>query len=93
MAEKVRTPGCSDPSGSSGYRVSACCGAGGFKLILFILALVLVCYAMFLSYVAPYQYGIRVNKMISPRGVQKEIYSPGLHLVIPKMQEMYTLAS
>ncbi len=62
-----------------------------FKLTLFIAALIMVCYAMFLSYVGPNQYGIRVNKLISPRGVQQEIYPPGLHLVIPKMQEMYTL--
>lgn len=63
-----------------------------FKISLLLFALFALGYGMFLQYVGPNEYGIKVNKMITPRGVQKEVYEAGLHFVLPwGLQEMKIL--
>ena len=62
-----------------------------FFLILLLLIL-LIPSALVLQYVKPYQYGIKITKIGMKRGVHKNIYSPGFHLVLPfGMEEMETL--
>jgi len=60
-------------------------------LIILLMALVLV-YNLFLVYVEPNEYGIKVVRIGFNRGVQEKIYSAGLNLVLPLgIQEMHRL--
>lgn len=63
---------------------------GKAKLLLFLLLMVLIplggFYVTFLEYVRPYEFGIMETKIAigkSHRGIQKEIYPPGLAFVMP----------
>lgn len=60
------------------------------KIVLFLLLLAIP-YRFLLVYVEPGEYGIKVVRLGANRGVQKEVYGPGLHFVIPGVQEMYRL--
>ena len=61
---------------------------GKLKFLPFLLILVLLIFKMAYIYVEPNEYGIKISRMGFNRGVQKEVYGPGLHFVIPVMQEM-----
>ena len=57
------------------------------KILLFLLIVVVggggVAAFFMLEYVRPNEFGIKVVKIGIERGVQKQIYAPGLHLVLP----------
>jgi regulator of protease activity HflC (stomatin/prohibitin superfamily) len=62
------------------------------KGLLFLLAIIVVAYSSLLQYVKPNEFGIKVVQIGINRGVQKKVYSTGLHLVLPfGMQRMHTL--
>ena len=56
---------------------------GKLKFLPFLLILVLLVFKMAYIYVEPNEYGIKISRMGFNRGVQKEVYGPGLHFVIP----------
>jgi len=67
-------------------------GRGKRKFILLALIVVIVLYNFFLVYVEPNEYGIKVVRIGTHRGVQEKHYGPGLHLVLPfGFQKMHKL--
>lgn len=65
---------------------------GGKGKFLLILAVIFIfSYSSFLVYVGPNEYGIKEVRIGLHRGVQKDIYTTGLHLVIPMMWRMHLL--
>jgi len=65
--------------------------SGKLGLIIVILAVIVVLYNSFLVYVGPNECGIKQVKIGSHRGIQKDIYPPGLHFIIPIFQLMHYL--
>lgn len=65
--------------------------ARGIQIVIAILAAILLIYNTLLFYVHPDEYGIMVKRMGMNRGVQKEPYTAGLHLVLPFFQQMHRL--
>ena len=63
----------------------------GLQILLVVAAVIMIAYNMLFVYVHPNEYGIKVVRMGMQRGVQKEVYTAGLHLVIPGIQQMYRL--
>ena len=63
----------------------------GIKLLIVILAVVLLAYNILFVYVEPNEFGIKVVRMGINRGVQQKVYTAGLNLVIPGIQQMYRL--
>jgi len=59
--------------------------------VIAILVLAMILYGVFWVYVKPDEFGIKVVRLGTDRGVHKEVYGPGLYLVIPGMQEMHRL--
>ena len=64
---------------------------GKSSAVIVILALLMILYRLCLVYVEPDEFGIKVVRVGTHRGVQKEIYRAGLHLVIPGFQQMHRL--
>jgi regulator of protease activity HflC (stomatin/prohibitin superfamily) len=64
---------------------------GKLKFLPLLLILVLLVFKMAFIYVAPNEYGIKIVRIGFNKGVQKDVYGPGLHFVIPGMQEMETM--
>jgi regulator of protease activity HflC (stomatin/prohibitin superfamily) len=65
---------------------------GAFKVILIVLAIIAITYSSFLEYIRPNEFGIKVKKIGLNRGVQKEVFHTGLHMVLPfGIQQMYRL--
>jgi hypothetical protein len=63
------------------------------KILVVVAMLLIVSYQLFLVYVQPDQYGIKVVRVGLNRGVQKEVYQGGLTFVLPfGLQQMYRLA-
>jgi regulator of protease activity HflC (stomatin/prohibitin superfamily) len=60
-------------------------------IVVLVTALLVVAYNLLFVYVHPNEYGIKVVRMGIQRGVQKEVYTAGLHWVIPGIQQMYRL--
>jgi regulator of protease activity HflC (stomatin/prohibitin superfamily) len=60
-------------------------------LLVLVAFLLVVAYHSIFIYVEPNEYGIKVVRMGLNRGVQKEIHSAGLHVLIPILQQMHTL--
>ncbi|MEW6112043.1 MAG: SPFH domain-containing protein [Thermodesulfobacteriota bacterium] len=65
--------------------------AGRLKVLIAILAALFVLYELCVVYVEPDEFGIKVVRLGPHRGVQKEMYGPGMYLVIPGMHEMHRL--
>jgi regulator of protease activity HflC (stomatin/prohibitin superfamily) len=68
--------------------------SGKLGLVIVILAAVVILYNSFLVYVKPNEYGIKQVKISltkQQRGIQKKIYPPGLHFIIPVFQRMHFL--
>jgi regulator of protease activity HflC (stomatin/prohibitin superfamily) len=63
----------------------------GIKLLIIILAVLLLAYNLLFVYVEPNEFGIKVVRMGINRGVQEKVYTAGLNLVIPGIQQMYRL--
>jgi regulator of protease activity HflC (stomatin/prohibitin superfamily) len=63
----------------------------GIQILIVVAVLLLVAYNLIFVYVEPNQFGIKVVRIGINRGVQKDFYTAGLHLVIPGLQEMYKL--
>ena len=62
------------------------------KLVFVGILLLVIGYNLFLVYVQPDQYGIKVVRIGLKRGVQKEVYHAGLTFVLPfGLQQMYRL--
>lgn len=68
-------------------------GSPGIVTILVVAAVaVILIYNLFLTYVEPNEYGIKVVRIGMNRGVQEKIYGAGLHFVLPfNIQEMHRL--
>lgn len=64
---------------------------GKLKFLPLLLILVLLIFKTAYIYVEPNEYGIKISRMGFNRGVQEKVYGPGLHFVIPVMQEMETM--
>ena len=63
----------------------------GIKLLIVILAVGLLAYNVLFVYVEPNEFGIKVVRMGINRGVQQKVYTAGLNLVIPGIQQMHRL--
>lgn len=63
----------------------------GIKALIIGFAAIMVIYNALLTYVNPNEYGIMVKRLGVHRGVQKKVYTAGLHLVLPFFQEMHRL--
>jgi regulator of protease activity HflC (stomatin/prohibitin superfamily) len=63
----------------------------GIKILIVVLAVVLLAYNTLFVYVEPNEFGIKVVRMGMHRGVQQEVHTAGLHLIIPVMQQMHRL--
>jgi regulator of protease activity HflC (stomatin/prohibitin superfamily) len=63
----------------------------GIKLAVVVIGLIVLAYNVVFVYVHPNEYGIKVVKLGVQRGVQKKVYTAGLNLVIPIMQQMHRL--
>jgi regulator of protease activity HflC (stomatin/prohibitin superfamily) len=63
----------------------------GILILIAVVVLILVAYNILFVYVHPNEYGIKVVRIGINRGVQTEVYTAGLNLVIPGIQEMYRL--
>ena len=63
----------------------------GIQILVAILAMVVLIYNAFLSYVHPNEYGIMVKRFGLNRGVQKEVRTAGLKLVIPFVHQLHRL--
>lgn len=62
------------------------------KILAAVVVLAAFCVSLFLVYVEPDEYGIKVNRIGFNRGVQKDIYHAGLTFVIPfGFQQIYKL--
>jgi regulator of protease activity HflC (stomatin/prohibitin superfamily) len=63
----------------------------GIQILVLLFVLVVVAYNLFFVYVHPNEFGIKVVRFGLHRGVQKESYTAGLHLVIPGIEQMHKL--
>lgn len=63
----------------------------GIKIVIFILAVLLIAFNLLFVYVHPNEFGIKVVRMGINRGVQQKVYTAGLHLIIPGIQQMHRL--
>lgn len=61
------------------------------QILILILGLIVLIYNAFLTYVHPNEYGIMVKKLGISRGVQKKVYTAGLNLVVPYVQQLHRL--
>jgi hypothetical protein len=61
------------------------------KLLVLVIGLLVLAYNLVFVYVKPNEFGIKVVRLGINRGVQKEIYTAGLHLLVPGLQQMHTL--
>ena len=66
-------------------------GGGKFKYLVIAAAIVVFAYNLLFVYIQPNEFGIKVVRLGINRGVQTEVYTAGLNLVIPGMQQMYRL--
>jgi regulator of protease activity HflC (stomatin/prohibitin superfamily) len=63
----------------------------GIKLAVLVVGLLVLAYNLIFVYVHPNEYGIKVVRLGVNRGVQKKVYTAGLNLVIPGMQQMHRM--
>ncbi len=63
----------------------------GVKALIIVLAGILLAYNILFVYVEPNEFGIKVVRMGINRGVQQEVHTAGLHLIIPGIQQMHRL--
>jgi regulator of protease activity HflC (stomatin/prohibitin superfamily) len=61
------------------------------KLAVLVVGLIVLAYNILFVYVQPNEYGIKVVRMGVNRGVQKDVYTAGLNLVIPGLQQLHRL--
>ena len=61
------------------------------RLIVVILIALLFVTKYYLVYVQPNEFGIKIVRIGTNKGVQKDIYPPGYNLVVPGFQEMITI--
>jgi regulator of protease activity HflC (stomatin/prohibitin superfamily) len=66
-------------------------GGGKLKYGVIVIAIVVMAYNLLFVYVEPNEFGIKVKRMGLNRGVQKEVYTAGLNLVIPGLWQMHRL--
>lgn len=66
-------------------------GGGMLKYVVIVLAILVVAYNLLFVYVEPNEFGIKVKRMGINRGVQKEVHTAGLNLVIPGLWQMHRL--
>ena len=66
-------------------------GGGKLKYLIIVVAIVMFAYNLLFVYVAPNEFGIKVKRMGMNRGVQQEVYTAGLNLVLPYLWEMHRL--
>ena len=59
-------------------------------LVLALVAVILI-YNLFLTYVEPNEYGIKVVQIGMSSGVQEKVYEAGLHFVLPFIHRMHRL--
>ena len=59
--------------------------------LMALLVVVVIFYNLCFVYVGPTEFGIKQVKIGLDRGIQKEPYTTGLHIIIPVMQRMHYL--
>lgn len=64
---------------------------GKLKYLPLLLILLFLVFRLAFVYVEPNEYGIKIVRIGLNKGVQEKVYGPGLHFVIPAMQEMETM--
>ncbi|MFZ5568961.1 MAG: SPFH domain-containing protein [Thermodesulfobacteriota bacterium] len=64
---------------------------GAVKLAIAALVVLMIAFNALFTYVQPNEFGIKVVRIGINRGVQKEIYTAGLHWVIPGFQQIFRL--
>ena len=84
MMDKIRRPGLKFPGISLKF-------SKGIKLLVVPAGLMILAYNLIFVYVEPNQFGIKLVKMGIKRGVQDDVYTAGLHVLIPFLQQMHTL--
>lgn len=76
----------------SRFKIPSFPWAGKARLVIVLLALLMVVYNLFLVYVEPGEFGIKVIRIGPQRGVHQETYGPGLHFILPfGLHQMHTL--
>ncbi len=88
--EEVKSVTLKAPGFRSRLRIPRIQWAGKKRIILLLL-LLLVPYKLFLVYVQPDEFGIKVVRLGPHRGVQKEVQGAGMHFVVPGLQEIHRL--
>ena len=61
------------------------------KIAALALALIVIAYNVLFVYVHPNEYGIKVVRIGLNRGVQKEVYTAGLNLVVPGLHQLHRM--
>jgi regulator of protease activity HflC (stomatin/prohibitin superfamily) len=64
---------------------------GAVKYLILGVVGLMVSFELIFVYVEPNEFGIKVKRMGMNRGVQTDVYTAGLHLVIPYLWEMHRL--
>jgi len=65
--------------------------SGSIRLLILIAGLIVISYNSIFVYIHPNEYGIKVKRLGVNRGVQQKVYTAGLNLVIPGMEQMHRL--
>jgi len=75
-----------------GFRIPEIHLPGKLNIVIGVLALLVLVYNLFLVYVRPNEFGIKVVRVGVHRGVQEKVYPPGLNVVLPfGLEQMYRL--
>jgi regulator of protease activity HflC (stomatin/prohibitin superfamily) len=75
--------------GLSGLKLPSFGGKAPTTLILAVLVIFGVIYNSMLVYVGPSEYGIKQVKVGLNPGIQEKVYTTGLHLVLPVLEDMH----
>ncbi|MGD9008130.1 MAG: SPFH domain-containing protein [Desulfobacteraceae bacterium] len=65
--------------------------SGGIKYAILAFGLIVLAYNVLFVYIYPNEYGIKVVRIGMSRGVQKNVYTAGLHLVVPGFHQLHRL--
>jgi regulator of protease activity HflC (stomatin/prohibitin superfamily) len=75
--------------GLSGLKLPSFGGKAPTTIILAVLVILGVIYNSMLVYVSPSEYGIKQVKIGLNPGIQEKVYTAGLHLVLPVLEDMH----
>jgi regulator of protease activity HflC (stomatin/prohibitin superfamily) len=61
------------------------------QILVVLIGVLVTAYNVLFVYVHPNEYGIKVVRIGINRGVQKDVYTAGLHLIVPGFQQLHRL--